>query len=614
MSIARRKVTGKGAEERPLVIRYTGRDGKRHQETIKSGLKKDAARRLREIEIEKEHGIHVPKSQTENMAFLFKLWLDHYELLVNRGIKARSTFDGYKRDVELHLLPEFGGTLITRFEALYAQHFVDQMMSKSPLKRDGSGKREHGRRYSLSRLRIITIPLKLALDFAVDHKLAGRNVLKDRPIRFPEMPSDEREWMDLEDGRKVLVALDRRKANGVKGDDNALLWRNQAVVILIMMFCGLREAEACGTQWEDIDLTERILHVRHQVERGTNRITTRLKSKSAKRSIPINEILYQALIKHAPRVEDRFGCVVKNTRGGVMATQTVIMTIIPKIMERAGLVKKDGSHRFTAHQLRHFAGSIWLAEGMPLDEVSRLMGHSRIETTRKTYIHQLQHDTRAREALERVSSLFTGRPVPDALPSAPGVPLRLEHQQPGNQAAVADANGMEPVVMATDNGPAAPLDFSKGLRELQREHALSLWPAHSTREIAKMVKVSQMAVAEWIQEAHGNLKRRVLRTRRYENRTPEETEEINRKQREAYRRRRGLSPERIADLDRSLPNRGNYEPMTPEQIEEHNRKLRGWYRDRRDRMTPEEVDEMNRERREAAKKKRERMSRNVTPE
>ena len=554
MSIARRRVQGKGADEWPVVIRYTGRDGKRHQETIKSGLKKDAQRRLREIEIEKEKGIHVPKSQTENMAFLFKLWLDHYEGTVNRGINSRGTFDNYRSDVRLHLLPEFGGTLITRFEALHAQYFVDQMMHKRPFKRDGSGKRESsGPYYGIKALRSFTIPLKLALDFAVDHKLVGRNVLRDRPIRFPEPPPDEREWMDLEDGRKILVVLDYRKADGIKGDDNALLWRNQNMVILIMMFCGLREAEACGVQWESVDLSERLLHVRHQMGRD-GRITARLKSKSARRSIPINEILYQALIKHALRPEDRFGCVVRNTRNQPMRTDIVISRIIPKVMKRAGLVKEDGSHKFTAHQLRHFAGSIWLAEGMPLDEVSRLLGHSRIETTRKIYIHQLQHDTRAREAMERVGALITGRPMPTALPPAPPVPLRIEHQS-AEQGVPDVANGMQPAVMATENGPAAPLDFTtEGFREMQRQHALELWDnAHmSATEIAKKIGVTNYCVTEWIQQARGNLRRAVLRQHRYDNLTEEQHEKRRRYNREAYRRRRGLTPERAAELDRKL--------------------------------------------------------------
>jgi integrase len=542
MSIARRRIPGKPREEWPLVIRYSGRDGNRHEETIKSGLKKEAQRRLREIEYEKEKGIHVPKSQTENIAFLFKLWLDHYEMLINRGHGARSTLDAYKRDVKLHLLPEFGGTLITRFEALQGQHFVDKLMSRRPFRKDGSGKREATGQYSYSRLKAITIPLKLALDFAVDHKLVGRNVLKDRPIRLPEPPESTREWLEQEDAVKILRACEQRKAVGLHSDDNALLWRNQAVLIMLLMFTGIREAEACGLQWQNVDFSRRLLHVRHQMGRD-GVITERLKSKKAKRSIPINEFLYEALVRHAPDVQDRVGTVLRNRWNQPMRLNVVISTIIPKVMTRAGLVKDDGSHKFTAHQLRHFAGSIWLAQGMPLDEVSRILGHTTIDFTRKTYIHQLEGDTRAAEAIERVGALFSGRPV-TMLPAisttadAPMIEYRPEAE-----------NGQTLPSMPVEI-EAKPFDFTtKGMREMQRQRCFELWKANrSAREIAAEIGVTNVTVLDWIQQEFGNLKRVVQRTRRYEHatETPERREERNRKQREYYHARRQRARQNVS--------------------------------------------------------------------
>jgi integrase len=528
MSVARRKIPGKPPEEWPLVIRYTGRDGRWHTETIKSGLKKDAQRRLREIEIEKEKGIHVPKSQTENMAFLFRLWLEHYETLVHRGFKARSTFLNYERDVRLHLLPEFGGMLITRFEALQAQHFVDQLMRRKVLLRDGSGKRDPNKQYSISRLKQITIPLKLALDFAMDHKLVGRNVLADRPIRLPEMPDSNRQWMQVDDARKILRALNARRALGTHSDDNALLWRNQRLLIVLLMFTGIREAEACGLQWANVDLSRHVLHIRHQMGRD-GIITERLKSKKAKRTIPINPLLYQALVNHAPRVEDRIGTVIRNTRGEPMRMSTVISKIIPKVMERAGLVDDNGRHRFTAHQLRHFAGSVWLAEGMRLDQVSRLLGHSSTSITEKIYIHEQEHDTQAAEVIARVAGIISGTPV-DPMPvisPASAVPM-IEQRA----AVEFDLPAM------VESPPPAPVYTTKGHREIQRQRAVELSKDRSSAEIARELGVSQITVIEWIQEANGNLKRSVKRAAQYEKLTPEEREERNRKQREYYQKRR----------------------------------------------------------------------------
>jgi integrase len=528
MSIARKKIPGRPLDKCPLVVRYTGRDGKRHEETIKSGLVKDAKRREREIQIELEKGIHVAASQTQNMAFLFGLWLEHYETLVRAGFKAQSTLDNYERDVRLHLLPAFGGTLITRFEALDAQHFVDKMMGKPVLLRDGSGRRDPKQVYNPSRLERITIPLKLALDFAVDHKLVGRNVLKDRPIRLPEQPDVDPEWLQVDDARAILRALDDRRAFGLKGDDNAMLWRNQRLLVLLLMFTGIREAEACGLKWHNVDLDKMVLHVRHQMGRD-GVITERLKSRKAKRTIPLNPLLVEALLDQAPRPEDRVGTVLRNAWGAPMRMSTVIATIMPKLRERAGL-----SRYLTAHKLRHLAGSIWLMQGMRLDLVSRILGHTSPTFTAKVYIHELEQDTQAAEVIAVMHGVITGQPVQQVPAIAPTFPVPMIEQQ----ADAGVAGGFAaPIVL--EHAPAA-VDFTtKGHRERQRQRALELWKAYrSTKEIAKELGVTQYIVTEWIQQEHGNLRRAVKRAARYEKLTPEQLDAKRARERERYHARR----------------------------------------------------------------------------
>ena len=45
------------------------------------------------------------------------------------------------------------------------------------------------------------------------------------------------------------------------------------------------------------------------------------------------------------------------------------------ILKLAGLADADDVSNFTPHVLRHFAGSLWLAEGMTLKDVSWRLGH-----------------------------------------------------------------------------------------------------------------------------------------------------------------------------------------------------------------------------------------------
>ncbi|OAL15975.1 integrase [Streptomyces noursei] len=53
----------------------------------------------------------------------------------------------------------------------------------------------------------------------------------------------------------------------------------------------------------------------------------------------------------------------------------------------AGVVTPDKKPRYTPHSLRHFFASTALANGVPIHEVSRWLGHRNIKTTVDTYGH-----------------------------------------------------------------------------------------------------------------------------------------------------------------------------------------------------------------------------------
>jgi integrase len=96
------------------------------------------------------------------------------------------------------------------------------------------------------------------------------------------------------------------------------------------------------------------------------------------------------------------GYVLKSRNGGVIYDGiTEIYFGLP--MRRAGFVNEDGHPKWRYHDLRHYAGSIWLMNGLSLYEVSRLLGHTSIKTTERVYAHTLDELSQAREVIDRVS-------------------------------------------------------------------------------------------------------------------------------------------------------------------------------------------------------------------
>ena len=63
---------------------------------------------------------------------------------------------------------------------------------------------------------------------------------------------------------------------------------------------------------------------------------------------------------------------------------------------------------FDPHWFRHTAATRWLRDGVPVEVVAKLLGHSSVTTTYATYGHLTAEDARA--ALEKAGWL-TGREV-----------------------------------------------------------------------------------------------------------------------------------------------------------------------------------------------------------
>ncbi len=72
---------------------------------------------------------------------------------------------------------------------------------------------------------------------------------------------------------------------------------------------------------------------------------------------------------------------------GIMPTASTYGYHWRKALKAAGLVNADGSPKYTPHSLRHFFASTALANGVPIHEVSRWLGHKSIKTTVDIYGH-----------------------------------------------------------------------------------------------------------------------------------------------------------------------------------------------------------------------------------
>ncbi len=207
------------------------------------------------------------------------------------------------------------------------------------------------------------------------------------------------------------------------------------VAVFTAFSIGLRRSEVMGLRWQDIDLEKSLIRIRHTatVTKGKPTRDELTKTSHSSRDILIPASLRAALEQHQKQQleERRTAEDAWTNTGAVFATQTGQWTHpdnlqrtlkelthwssweyytevdkrgvsrghrIFKAIQRLGIeaLIKEGQSlpHITPHDLRHTAGTLMLRKGVPVEVVSKILGHADIAITYKVYRHVLESEKR----------------------------------------------------------------------------------------------------------------------------------------------------------------------------------------------------------------------------
>jgi site-specific recombinase XerD len=194
------------------------------------------------------------------------------------------------------------------------------------------------------------------------------------------------EWncLTLNPGSKVkfLKVRDQKPPRYLSQDEiNVLLavCKGQLkIMVLIGLYAGLRSGEICQLEWQDIDLAKKLLRVANDETRTT-------KSKKT-RYIPMNDVLIQVL--------EAFKDSQQNPEGRLFIRKSKQpMDVNAFWWSLHGAYKKASIQGAHVHTLRHTFASHLVMNGVDLYTVSKLLGHSKVQTT-QIYAHLAQDHLR----------------------------------------------------------------------------------------------------------------------------------------------------------------------------------------------------------------------------
>lgn len=281
-----------------------------------------------------------------------------------------ATYTRYSGLVKQYLIPSIGAVPLER---LTPRHVQTMLNAKAA---DGMAPR------SVHHLRSV---LRTALNQAVRWGDVPRNVaaLTDSP----RLETHAITFLDAGQAGQLLAAA--------HGDRLEALY---AVALAL----GLRQGEALGLRWQDVDLEARQVHVRHALQRIDGRLQlVEPKTVRSRRTITMPATVINALREHQRRqLKEQMridgGFVFAHPDGSPL-DGTVVTHQFQQLLKRAGLP------RLRFHDLRHSCASLLLAQGVSARMVMETLGHSNISTTLDIYSHVMPSlRQEAADAMDRV--------------------------------------------------------------------------------------------------------------------------------------------------------------------------------------------------------------------
>lgn len=238
-------------------------------------------------------------------------------------------------------------------------------------------------------IELIKIIFKDALKVAVKRGIIPNNPHEDVAPSFGKKQKKV-EAFTREEQQKIINYL-------LSSDD----FRDPVFYFLIST--GVRVGEATALSWSDVDFSKNIIHVRKTVAHVKDGyiIKDQTKTESGMRDIPISSKLAKWLKSHKKKLDSK-----KNVQDLVFPNMRYSSFAPPSLTKRwQTILRVELQIPYKSiHALRHTYATRCLEEGIPVNTVSKLLGHSKPSITMDIYQSVLP-DLK-KQAIEKIEHLF----------------------------------------------------------------------------------------------------------------------------------------------------------------------------------------------------------------
>ncbi len=326
--------------------------GKRRRKALYGHTKREVQDKLRQTLHRMDHGLP-PVPEQETVGTFLGRWLE-----VKQGQVRQRTWKRYEQIVRAHLLPNLARIRLARLSP------PDVAACLRRVEASASAYTARGARDVL----------RTALNQALRWELVSRNVaaLTDAPRHRAR----QIEPLTPRQAHTLLAAVAGHQLEGL---------------VTVAVGLGLRQGEALGLRWQDVDLEAGMLSVRQTLERGGPEPRFgEPKTERSRRTVTMPDVVAAALRRHRTRqLEQRLAAGAQWRESGLVFTTSIGTPMDRSALHKAfkALLHTAGLPGIRYHDLRHTAATLLLTQGVDPRTIMETLGHSQISLTLNTYAH-----------------------------------------------------------------------------------------------------------------------------------------------------------------------------------------------------------------------------------
>lgn len=222
--------------------------------------------------------------------------------------------------------------------------------------------------------------ISIILSTAVNWQIIESNPA-DR-VKPPKIEQKDMAYLDNEQCRKLIQYLEKAPMQ-------------YRVMVMLLLYSGMRRGELCGLEWKDIDFDKKIIDIRRssQYLPKIGVFTKEPKNKSSIRAFKLPDSVFDMLKAYKSfQTAERLKLANLWVGSDRLFTNWNGKPLNPDVLTRwfHDFIKKTDLPDIHIHSLRHTNATLLISEGVNITLVADMLGHSKPTTTLNIYSHAIK--------------------------------------------------------------------------------------------------------------------------------------------------------------------------------------------------------------------------------